>query len=125
MTDTQPKPIITFGEYARFLSRYLRSRWHLVAILGIMLFATIGMQIVNPLLMRSFIDTARAGGATNVLTFLALLFIGIAIGQHLLGVVVVYITENLGWSSTNDLRLDLARCMGLICPSIQPTLLGR
>ncbi len=45
---------------------------------------------------------------------MALTFIGVAVSQQLIGVLVVYITENLGWATTNDLRLDLARhCLGL------------
>ena len=69
---------------------------------------------MNPQILRIFIDTAQAGGDPNALTSLALAFIGIAVFHQLLGVLVVYITENLGWATTNDLRLDLARyCLGL------------
>ncbi|MBE3039500.1 MAG: ABC transporter ATP-binding protein, partial [Chloroflexi bacterium] len=107
MNTTQSK--ITFSEYARFLARYLKPRTHLVIYLAIALFVSIGLQLVNPLIMRTFIDTARAGGAVNLLTRMALIFIGIAVGQQLVGVLVTYITENLGWATTNDLRLELAR----------------
>jgi ABC-type multidrug transport system fused ATPase/permease subunit len=107
MNATQSK--ITFREYSRFLRHYLRSRIHLVVYLGVALFISIALQLTNPLIMRNFIDTARAGGAANDLNRLALIFIGVAIGQQFFGVLVAYITENLGWAATNDLRLDLAR----------------
>ena len=107
MNATQSK--ITFSEYAQFLVRYLKPRTHLVIYLAIALFVSIGLQLVNPLLMRTFIDTARGGGAASLLTRLALIFIAIAVGQQLVGVLVTYITENLGWATTNDLRLELAR----------------
>ena len=107
MNTTQSK--ITFSEYARFLARYLKPHTHLVIYLAIALFVSIGLQLVNPLIMRTFIDTARAGGAVNLLTRMALIFIAIAVGQQLVGVLVTYITENLGWATTNDLRLELAR----------------
>ncbi|MGE5224463.1 MAG: ABC transporter ATP-binding protein, partial [Omnitrophica WOR_2 bacterium] len=114
MSISSTKQPLTTGEYARFLRRYLRSRMHLVAVLGVILLASISLQILNPQIMRNFIDTARAGGDLVLLRNLALLFIGIAIFQQLIGVLAVYITENLGWATTNDLRLDLARyCLGL------------
>jgi ATP-binding cassette, subfamily B, bacterial len=82
---------------------------HLVIVLGVTLFLSIGLQIVNPQILRGFIDSAQAGGEDALLTRLALLFIGIAIFQQIIGVLVVFVTENLGWATTNDLRLELAR----------------
>jgi ATP-binding cassette subfamily B protein len=114
MNKPQSKLNITFNEYARFLTRYLRPRLRLVLLLAVTLFVSIGLQLVNPQILRFFIDTARAGGATDLLTRTALLFIGIAVLQQLIGVLVVYVTENLGWATTNDLRGELARyCLGL------------
>ncbi len=114
MTETQAKPTISFREYARFLTRYLRPRLSLVIILGATLLVSIGLQLVNPQILRSFIDSAMAGSAVSLLDRMALIFIAIAVGQQLIGVLVVYITENLGWATTNDLRLELARyCLGL------------
>ncbi len=99
----------TFGEYAGFLRRYLRGRIHLVAVLGVLLFGSIALQIINPQIMRTFLDTAIAGGEIGVLRQFAILFIVIAITQQLIGVLVVYLTEILGWAATNDVRLELAR----------------
>jgi ATP-binding cassette subfamily B protein len=114
MSKPETKTNIQFNEYVRFLKRYLQKRFHLVTVLGIALFINIGLQIYNPQIMRRFIDSAMAGGEARLLTGLALTFIGIAVGYQLLGVLVVYITENLGWATTNDLRLDLSRyCLGL------------
>lgn len=103
------KPKIELREYARFLRRFLSPRWRWVLSLGISLFINIGLQLINPQILRSFIDAARAGSETRLLTGMALTFIGVAFGQQLINVLVVYITENLGWAATNDLRLDLAR----------------
>jgi ABC-type multidrug transport system fused ATPase/permease subunit len=109
MLVNKPPAKITLREYTRFLGRYLKPRLHLVLILGVVLFTNIALQLINPQIMRSFIDLARAGGAISILTQMALTFIAIAISQQLIGVLVVYITENLGWATTNDLRLELAR----------------
>jgi ATP-binding cassette subfamily B protein len=101
-------------ELVRFLGRYMRPRLPLVLALGVTLFTGIGLQLVNPQILRAFIDEATSGGATGSLIRIALAFIGVAVGQQLVNVVSVFITENLGWGATNDLRLDLARhCLGL------------
>jgi ATP-binding cassette subfamily B protein len=100
---------LSYREYARFFSRYLRGRSYLLVILGIVLFTNIALQIINPQIMRTFLDTAMAGGNLNRLQRLASVFIAIAIGQQVINVLAVYITENLGWAATNDVRLDLAR----------------
>ncbi|RPJ39142.1 MAG: ABC transporter ATP-binding protein, partial [Chloroflexi bacterium] len=114
MAPSPTQPAIGFREYARFLARYMKPRMHLVLALGVTLFINIGLMLVNPQILRSFIDLAMAGGAPSALTRMALTFIGVAVLQQLIGVLVVYVTENLGWASTNDLRLDLARyCLGL------------
>ena len=108
VSETTSKQPITFGEYFSFLKRYLRARLHLVLFLALALSVNIALQIINPQFMRSFIDSALAGGEAAILTRTALLFIGIAVSHQLVGVLVVYITENLGWATTNDLRRDLA-----------------
>ena len=114
MAPSPTQPAIGFREYARFLARYMKPRMHLVLALGVTLFINIGLMLVNPQILRSFIDLAMAGGAQPALTRMALTFIGVAVLQQLIGVLVVYVTENLGWATTNDLRLDLARyCLGL------------
>jgi len=84
---------------------------HLVVMLTITLFASISLQIVNPQIMRVFIDETLGGGSVGHLQKLAILFIVLAIIQQLIGVLVVYITEVLGWAATNDVRLDLGRHM--------------
>ncbi len=104
----------TFREYVRFLNRYLRPRLHLAAVLGVILLVNISMQIANPQIMRTFLDNAMAGGAMSLLKKLAFIFIAIAVIQQLIGVLATYVTENLGWATTNHLRLDMARfCLGL------------
>ena len=114
MNITQPKTSISSREYARFLTRYLKPRWHLVLSMAFTLLVGIGLQLVNPQILRSFIDQSGAGSPLSALTSLAGLFILVAVSQQVINVINVYITENLGWGTTNDLRLDLARyCLGL------------
>lgn len=109
MNPSKAKQAISFHEYAVFLRRYLSARVPLVIGLGVVLFISIGLQLINPQIMRSFIDLARGGAENSVLVRLALIFIGVAMGQQVVNVLVVYLTENLGWATTNQIRLDLAK----------------
>ena len=109
MPPTSKAAPITSRDYARFLARYLKPRFPLVLALAVVLFINIGLSVYNPQILRSFIDQATAGAERSGLTNLALLFIGIAVASQLINLVVVWLTENLGWATTNDLRLELAR----------------
>jgi ATP-binding cassette subfamily B protein len=101
--------VATFRDYSQFIGRYLRDRMLMLIVLGVTLFSSIALQIINPQIMRSFLDTAMAGGNIKLLQRMAGFFIVIAVSQQLIGVLTVFVTENLGWATTNDVRLDLAR----------------
>ncbi len=106
------KTIVSAREYWLFLRRYLHGRLLWSGGLGLVLLANIALQIVNPQIMRRFIDGALGGGdSLSTLQSLALAFIAIAIIQQLIGVLATYLTELLGWAATNAVRLDLARYM--------------
>ena len=77
--------------------------------MGVALFANIGLQLVNPLIMRRFIDSALSGGEMAELTVMALWFIGIALVHQISAVGVTYLGENVSWTATNWLRYDLAK----------------
>ena len=109
MNTYMSKNTISFQDYLSFLRRYLKGRSLWLVGLGLILFTSIGLQILNPQLMRIFLDHALAGDELASLQRLGLLFIGIAIAQQLLGVLATYLTELLGWAATNQVRIDLAR----------------
>jgi len=60
--------MIPVRAYFDLLSDYLRPlRWK-VTLLGVVLFGTIGLQLINPQLIKRFIDGALAGdGATDLI----------------------------------------------------------
>ena len=100
--------------YWRLLVRYLRPQLGQTLLLLLILCINILLQLINPLIMRRFLDSALAGGAMEFLTRLALLFIGIAAVQQVAAVSSTVLAENVGWRATNALRRDLARhCLGL------------
>jgi ABC-type multidrug transport system fused ATPase/permease subunit len=100
---------ISLKQYEDLLIKYLRPQKSRVWWLALLLFANIGLQLVNPQIMRRFLDAALAGAETESLTALALFFIAVALVQQLVAVGATYVGENVGWTATNWLRYDLAR----------------
>ncbi len=105
---------IPLRQYWNLLARYLRAQWGWVAALAVLLFGNIGLQLVNPQIMRRFLDVALAGQGGDLLTTLAVWFIAIAVTQQITAVSTTYVSENISWTATNWLRYDLARhCLHL------------
>jgi ATP-binding cassette, subfamily B, bacterial len=105
---------ISIKQYAELLTRYLRPQWGRVALLAVLLFSSIGLQLFNPQLLRYFIDTATGGGALGALVGAAVLFLSLSVFNQLLSVAATYVGENVGWTATNMLRVDLAlHCLRL------------
>src|SRR5262249_39105148 len=77
-------------------------------LLAVMLFGSIGLRIFTPQIMRNFIDDALAGKPLQTLSITAIAFIGIALIQQVVAIVVKYLGENVAWTATNDLRAELA-----------------
>ncbi|MFN8486793.1 MAG: ABC transporter ATP-binding protein [Caldilineaceae bacterium] len=105
-------------QYGAFLMRYLRPLGGQMALLAALIFATISLQLVNPQIIRYFIDTAmKAGGEgvqTQNLMWAALTFIGAALLLQGISVAAIYVGEDIGWRATNQLRNDLAlHCLRL------------
>jgi ATP-binding cassette subfamily B protein/ATP-binding cassette subfamily C protein len=108
---------ISLKQYGALLVQYLRPQKSWVLILAVLLFGNIGLQLINPLIMRRFLDTALAGGSMDVLSPLAFTFIGVAAMQQLVAVGATLVSENVAWTATNWLRNDLARhCLYLDLP---------
>ncbi|MCL4863642.1 MAG: ABC transporter ATP-binding protein/permease [Caldilineaceae bacterium] len=105
---------LPFQTYGSLLARYVRPHWGKVALLALLLFATIGVQLLNPQIVRRFLDAAQAGSPLATLLWLALLFLGAALLGYLLTLATTYLSEDVGWRTTNALRSDLAaHCLRL------------
>lgn len=101
-------------QYFILLSRYLRPQQRQVALLAALLFGGIGLQLVNPQIVRAFIDEAQAGGATAALTRIGALFLIVTIVNQALRTASAYLTEDVKWQATNLLRNDVsAHCLQL------------
>ena len=126
---------IPLRQYRDLLFKYLSAQRRRVALLTALLFSSIGLQLVNPQIVRYFIDAVTTSPPPAALTpaaalafpgralpdpvsgsllAAALLFIGAALVQQAVAVGAVYVGENVGWTATNMLRADLARhCLHL------------
>ncbi len=99
--------MIPVRAYWRLLSRYLRPLRPRVSLLAVILFASIGLQVANPQIIRIFIDDVTAGAQMSRLVALGGIFAALAVGNQILNVAATYIAENVGWTATNELRADL------------------
>ncbi len=99
---------LPFKAYWDLLSQHIRPQKGRFAWLATLLFASIGLRIYAPQVMRSFIDSALAGEAIQTLVMTAIAFIGIALLQQVLSIGVTYLGENVAWTATNELRAELA-----------------
>lgn len=105
---------IPLQQYGRLLADYLRPQSRRVLYLGLLLVGGICLQIVNPQILRHFIDAAREGATQGTLMAVASLFIAAAVLTQGLAVVSRYFSEKVGWVATNALREDLAlHCLRL------------
>ena len=102
-----------YTEWRRLLETYLRPHRKLVVALAVCLFTTIGLQVATPQLVRAFID--RATGATSgPIGVLTVLYITAVVLQQLFRVITAWLSEVVGWLSTNELRADLMdHCLAL------------
>ena len=103
-----------FGRYWRLLVTYLKPQWLRVALLSLLLMGNIVLQLINPQVIRYFIDATQAHGPLSALLIAAGLFLAIAFLQRTVAFASTYSAENVGWTATNALRADLAlHCLRL------------
>ncbi len=95
------------GQVHVLLATYLRPQWRRLALLAVLLLAGIGLQLVNPQVIRYFIDTAQAGGPQSALLKGALVFIAFALAARGVALAADYVAAATGWTATNALRADL------------------
>lgn len=111
---SQGKSNVSIRHYAALMRRYLLPQRGALVGLTVLLFASIGLQLVNPQIIRFFIDEAQGQGDLEPLYYAAILFIAFSVVQQIVSVVATYMSENVAWRTTNTLRGDLAEhCLSL------------
>ena len=99
--------MIPVRAYFNLLTDYLRPLRPRVVLLSFVLFGTIGLQLVNPQLIKRFIDGALEGRGASELIPLAVTFMLVALAQQALAIWATYLAEDVGWTATNHLRANL------------------
>ncbi|MBI5032867.1 MAG: ABC transporter ATP-binding protein [Chloroflexi bacterium] len=101
-------------QYVRLLAKYLAPQWRRVIVLALLLFASIGLQLVNPQILRFFIDAARASSPLDELIKAAVLFFIVALVSQGIGVIETLMSNWVSFTATNEMRADLAlHCLRL------------
>lgn len=96
------------------LKTYLSPHRPKVIFLGFFLLSGIVLQVINPQILRRFIDSALSGGGDTLLINTGLLFIGIVLLTQIINGTAAYLAEDVGWLATNQLRIDLTHhCLNL------------
>jgi ATP-binding cassette subfamily B protein len=107
----------SFRFYWELLARYLGPLTRRVLWMGLLLLASISLALINPQVIRYFLDTAQAGGLLQKLLLPAGIYTSFAILQQATNLAADYTSQNVGWSATNRLRADLAlHCLQLDMP---------
>jgi ATP-binding cassette subfamily B protein len=91
------------------LATCLRPHLRRVVLLAILVFGGIALQLINPLIAGSFLDRARTGRPFASLIGLAIGFTVVALAAQVSMVAETYVAVDLGWRTTNALRVDLTR----------------
>jgi ATP-binding cassette subfamily B protein len=100
--------------YGRLLITYLSPLKGRVFLLALLVLGGIGLQLLNPQLIRIFLDGVESGDSLQSLMATAAVFTAIAIMAQVAKLVGVYVGEVVAWRATNELRADLAlHCLQL------------
>ncbi len=96
-----------FTHYLALLARYLKPQWRSTVLMVLLLVASIGLQLLNPQVLRYFIDSTLKQGAASLLIVAALLYLLFSLLNEGVSVVANYLSEQVAWTATNALRTDL------------------
>jgi ABC-type multidrug transport system fused ATPase/permease subunit len=103
-----------FRRQTDLLTTYLRPQRARVVVLGVLLLAGMALELLNPQVIRFFLDTASSGGPQRALFIAAAVFISVSLAQRGVGLSSRYVSEIVAWAATNALRRDLAlHCLRL------------
>ncbi len=105
---------VSLKHYWALLADHIKPQSARFALLAGLLLGSIGLQLINPQIVRHFIDAAQRGESVEKLLYAALAFIAIALVQQVVAVSATYTGENVAWTATNTLRVALLqRCLDL------------
>ncbi|HKX75285.1 MAG TPA: ABC transporter ATP-binding protein [Acidimicrobiia bacterium] len=98
---------MTAPSYRATLTTYLGPLRGRVAVLSLLLLGSIGLQLVIPLFLRTFIDAAVARSAAEGMITAGIAYLVAGVINQLLDAGAAYLGADIGWSATNRLREEL------------------
>jgi len=105
---------VPLKQYWDLLARHIRPQKGRFLLLTVLLLGSTGLQLVNPQIVRAFIDAATSGQAARGLALAAIAFLAVTLLQQVVAVSATYVGENVAWTATNALRAELVRhCLNL------------
>ncbi len=105
---------IPLRRYWQLLYKYLWPQRVKVGLLALLMFGALGLQLLNPQIVRHFLDGAQGGAPLAQLVNLALLFLLAVVLREVVNGAGRYVGEDVGWTATNALRADLVKhCLRL------------
>ena len=106
--------------YTALLASYLRPHRTRVLLLGVAIAADIGLRLLSPQIIRTFIDGALSAAQNTHpesapgLIPIAATYMAVAIANQAATFATIYLGETVAWRATNALRRDLLQhCLGL------------
>ncbi len=99
------------------LTHYLLPQRGRVLLLAALLLGGLGLQLVNPQLIRYFLDTVQTSAAESALRLTAGAYLAFALIQQAAKLAASVVSQNVAWTATNALRRDLTlHCLRLDMP---------
>ncbi len=96
-------------EYLKILRKYLKGQGLMLFFLFIAIAISTGIQLIGPSIISDFIDTSVYQGSVNKMISLASTYIILALINIIIAILITYLSQKIGWKSTNTLREDLAK----------------
>jgi ATP-binding cassette subfamily B protein len=97
----------------RALAAHVRPHRRVVAALAVVLFVSIALQVATPQVVRTFIDRALDPDERSMVA-ISVLYVAAVVLQQGFRLVSVWLSEVVGWLTTNDLRAELMEhCLAL------------
>ena len=110
----EKKANIALKQYWQLLVNYLTPHKGQVSLLAFVSVLNIAFKLINPQIVKYFIDSAEQAAPLEKLMTAAAIFMGISLLSQGVQVVITYLGENIAWLATNALRADLTlHCLKL------------
>ena len=98
---------IPIKQYWLLLKGYLIPQRFQMTVLAVFLLLQISLNLINPQIIRTFIDGLTKGIPQDILINSGILFFAVAFISQLFSISSTYFGEQVAWTATNEMRLDL------------------